>query len=603
MRDFYIKKLSLTGPDVKISSVDFIDGLNIICGPSDTGKSYIAECFDFMFGGSSKDFPIDKKTGYNHVRMQIATYNGDITLERNFEESSIYVSSLNPNFESGKYSTGKAKKNMNDFWLRLMGIDEPVSIIKNENFERNNLTVRSFLHSFCIKEDNVFQKESIMFQRSVYSRTAIMNILLYFITGNTYNEEDPKETKAIKAAKKKAIKEYIDSNLSYLAVRKAELAEYNTPNIEELQLKINDILNEITETEGSITIAVNRSKKLSNEILELNDQLAECSMMLNRFQVLRSQYKSDIKRLTFIVEGDLHKSNIPEIVKCPFCNGSLPKAEEKSCAEAAYAELQKILPQLSDLDDAESDIAFEQDELEEKSNSLIKERTEIETVINSELRPRIATLRKTLAEYRHSIEIHSQSAAVESFEKVITEDLYKIDIDEEELEVKFRPKEHYTMEIRKRLDDILADVLEKCNFTNYSNSYFDLDSFDVVVNGKSKRNFGKGYRAFLNTAVAFTFMKYLSSECEYAPTLLLIDSPILSLKEGKTNRSKNEKDEKISEGMKSSLFQYLVNNQQYGQTIVIENEIPNVDYKNTNIIRFTHNEHEGRYGLLYGVTD
>jgi hypothetical protein len=159
------------------------------------------------------------------------------------------------------------------------------------------------------------------------------------------------------------------------------------------------------------------------------------------------------------------------------------------------------------------------------------------------------------------------------------------------------------MEVRNRLDNILADVLEKCNFTNYSNSYFDLDSFDVVINGKSKRNFGKGYRAFLNTAVAFTFMKYLSSEYDYAPTLLLIDSPILSLKEGKTNKSKNEKDEKISEGMKSSLFQYLVNNQQYGQTIIIENEIPNADYKNANIIRFTHNEHEGRYGLLYGITD
>lgn len=112
--------------------------------------------------------------------------------------------------------------------------------------------------------------------------------------------------------------------------------------------------------------------------------------MLKRFQVLRSQYQSDIKRLTFIVEGDLHKSDIPEIVNCPFCNGSLSKTEEKSCAEAAYAELQKILPQLSDLDDAESDIAFEKDELKEKSTMLIKERTEIESVINSELRPRIA---------------------------------------------------------------------------------------------------------------------------------------------------------------------------------------------------------------------
>lgn len=603
MRNFYIKKLLLTGPNVETSTVDFIDGLNIICGPSNTGKSYIAECFDFMFGGAAKDFPIDKKTGYDHVSMQIATYNGDITIDRNFEESSIYVSSLNPDFESGKYSTGKAKKNMNDFWLKLMGIYSPVSIIKNENFDRNNLTVRSFLHSFCIKEENVFQKESIMFQRSVYSRTAIMTTLLYFITGNTYGEEDPQETKAIKDVKKKAVKDYIDSNLSYLAFRKAELNEYNGPSMEELQFKINEILNEITEAEGSITTAVNKSKQLSNELVELNDQLAKSSMMLQRFHVLRSQYHADIKRLTFIVEGDLQQSTVPELLQCPFCSGDLPKAEEKSCVDAAHIELQKILMQLSDLDDAENDVSIEKNELKVKSADLTKERIEIENIINSELRPRIATLRKNLGEYKHCVELHGQATAVENFQKVITEDLYKMDENEEELEVKFKPKEHFNKEIKKRIADILDNTLDICKFTNYSNSYFDLDSFDVVVNGKSKKKFGKGYRAFLNAIVAFTFMKYLSSECNYGPTFLLIDSPILSLKESTSSKSSNESDEKVSESMKSSLFQYLVSNQQYGQTIIIENEIPSVDYKNTNIIRFTHDENNGRYGLLYGITD
>ena len=91
-----------------------------------------------------------------------------------------------------------------------------------------------------------------------------------------------------------------------------------------------------------------------------------------------------------------------------------------------------------------------------------------------------------------------------------------------------------------------------------------------------------------------TFMIYLSSVGKFSPTFLLIDSPILSLK---------EKDEAVSDGMKSSLFQYMVDNQKYGQTIIIENAIPDINYKNANIINFTKDEKNGRYGLFYGITN
>ena len=86
MFNFYIKELSLSGDNVETSSLEFTSGLNIICGPSNTGKSYIAECLDFMFGCKAKDFRIGKETGYNIVRMKIVTANGDIYLERKFDE-------------------------------------------------------------------------------------------------------------------------------------------------------------------------------------------------------------------------------------------------------------------------------------------------------------------------------------------------------------------------------------------------------------------------------------------------------------------------------------------------------------------------------------
>lgn len=75
----------------------------------------------------------------------------------------------------------------------------------------------------------------------------------------------------------------------------------------------------------------------------------------------------------------------------------------------------------------------------------------------------------------------------------------------------------------------------------------------------------------------------------------MLDSPILSLKEKGTK--------KPSETMRYSLFQNIISNQGGMQTIIVENEIPNIDYKNVTLIHFTKEKDNGRYGFLLDVTD
>lgn len=589
MFNFYIKELSLSGDNVETSSLEFTSGLNIICGPSNTGKSYILECLDFMFGCKAKDFRIGKETGYNNVHMKIVTDSGDIYLERKFEENNIQVDSFNPNIDSGKYSINKSKLYISNLWLKLMGISIPPDIIKKETFERQSLTLRSFLHTFFIEEDNVFQENSIMFQKSNFTVTAILSIILFLMTGDSFKDANPQEEKKIKEARKNAVIKYINDNLNSLAARKTELTKIETPNIEIIQAKINSILDEIAEADGEISIAVTRSKFLSNEIYTLSEQLAECNMLHSRYNALRSQYRADIKRLTFIVEGELHKEKIPESLTCPFCDGVLPKLQEKSCIEAAHIELQKIISQMKDLDDAEKDIISEKLILEEINNELTIERSRIELLINSELQPRVDSLRKSLYEYKRSIEINNESSIIQCFESNMIADLTSIQVTDDP-EAKYKPREYFTQDILSKLNEILNKILDLFNFEDFSSAYFSLDSFDVIVNGKAKFSFGKGYRAFLNTAVAITFKEYLSEHGEFSPGILIIDSPILSLKE--------KSDEKPSDSMKSSLFKYLVANQNTGQTIIIENDIPNIDYSNVNLIKFTKDKQNGRYGFL-----
>lgn len=87
----------------------------------------------------------------------------------------------------------------------------------------------------------------------------------------------------------------------------------------------------------------------------------------------------------------------------------------------------------------------------------------------------------------------------------------------------------------------------------------------------------------------------MSKKAKYSPNFLVLDSPILSLKEKETK--------KPSEIMRNSLFRNLINSQYNMQIILIENEIPSLDYAGASLIHFTKEKDNGRYGFLIDVTD
>ena len=52
-QSFYISQLRITGDGVQTAQLSFVNGLNYITGPSNTGKSYIFKCIDYIFGAKS----------------------------------------------------------------------------------------------------------------------------------------------------------------------------------------------------------------------------------------------------------------------------------------------------------------------------------------------------------------------------------------------------------------------------------------------------------------------------------------------------------------------------------------------------------------------
>ena len=67
MPGFYIESITAHSVEKNDAFVSFGKGLNVIQGFSDTGKTCVLKCIDYIFG--STEIPFDKNTGYNSVSM------------------------------------------------------------------------------------------------------------------------------------------------------------------------------------------------------------------------------------------------------------------------------------------------------------------------------------------------------------------------------------------------------------------------------------------------------------------------------------------------------------------------------------------------------
>lgn len=145
MAGFYIKKVIAKSATKGDASVTFGKGLTIIQGRSDSGKTCVANCIDFIFGGSV-DKPFKETAKYDTVTMIVASNDrdGELTLHRVVGKNQVDVSSGIKGIESGTYDVTyrKGAKNppLNEVWLKLIGIEEETMIVTNSRFETKRLT-------------------------------------------------------------------------------------------------------------------------------------------------------------------------------------------------------------------------------------------------------------------------------------------------------------------------------------------------------------------------------------------------------------------------------------------------------------------------------
>lgn len=596
---FWIKSVGASGTGKRYSSVSFEKGkVNIIYGPSNSGKSYIIDCIDFMLFGDGIPFTREN-TGYDAVHMSVEFSNGNsISLKRTIVDgkkgdrgnSKIEVTSSSPDIRSGDYT----RSDFNDMMLRAIGINEAHKIIAYQDFTPENLSLRYLAHMFYLDENVIFTDKAVIDNPKYAKPYAAMSILNFLLTGDDLNSIIPEisaKEREVRKVKREAVIEYIYDKKEYLRKQKEALeASLNQVEDEDLDTRIEDTVAQIASIEKEIKNLTERSSELMSEIYDISLKLEEASFLQQRYKTLKSQYNADLKRLRFIIEGDLSPKKKVKLIECPFCGSEMKREENetKSYIAASESEMKNVTEQLEDLKLVEKDIQKQIDELEGKISQLNEENAVIIQQINVQLQPKAKELVNALNAYKRIIEIKKELSAISILSSDLGSDALEKEAEDDGPAPIYDPKPYLVNAGWQEWSDLFETMVQSCAYPGKPTARISIDTHDAIVGRKFKKDEGKGYRAFLNVLVLFSLMKTLESKGVYRPGLMILDSPILSLKEKKENSGITEAD-KADPGMRESLFQYLVDNCGDNQIIIAENEIPetvNMNYSSAKLIGF-----------------
>lgn len=611
MYGFYIKELRITGPGKEDAVLTLEKGFNVINGPSNTGKSYIFKCIDYMFG-ADKLREIKESKGYENIFLEIRDFKDDtpITILRYMNKKSIlYTFSDIGDFYNTKHHKLKedhdpnGDDNISKFLLKLIGITENKYMLSNKIGKKKTLGFRSIVNLSMISETKIISDtESPVFNKIKTDETYCKSVFKFLLT--TFDDINCEEIEKaeIRKAKIDSKIEYIDNEMKKLTEEKFALQKQIEVASFDKIVDINEYSEEIEKIEKLIDEKRNDIIDKQNIQNKLNLQRNQLSLLLDKFKILNDQYKSDLERLSFLQTGDDCLNQI-HINSCPICNSKIDDNvfnEEFSIEilDASQQEKVKINLHIFELNKTIESTILEIDELESTNKTYEQEinkcKQDVEAFILRELTP----LRSVLKAYLEVVNLENKVKSIEERFVSKNEELINLSKAKKQKQPKIDYKSTIPSEILNDFSDEIFNTLTEWGYEDLENINFDEMEQDIVINNQARKNNGKGFRAFFYAAFSVSLMNYLIDRKLPFSRVLLLDSPVTTLKENDSKAGTNEDDEMIDVSMQDSLFIALSKKSSDRQVIIFENKELPQQVEKCNHIEFTKGKSLGRYGFF-----
>ena len=617
MTGIRLRHLTFTGPNTEPAELEFVDGLNIVYGASDTGKSFASNAILFMLGVSKSLPEIEEIVVYDAAWLGITLPDGhDVTLYRGtrggnfrFYEGLVKNGSPDNGTVLSQKHDAKRTNTVSHVLLAAIGLAGK-RIVRDVDGTKNTLSINLLSPYAVVSEEDIIATRSPVFVSGIPSdRTFEQNLFKLLITGSddaaTVTVPKSTERKVAKAAKIELVDELIaqlDAELGEHAPDDKETKE----QLERLDQSADGLLARLQDAQNELDRLVVERRSTIDRCRELQERAGELDLTLQRFAKLQAVYISDLQRLQSIEEGGYVLVAMAGM-DCPVC-GAPPEAQKHNHATdeiamahtAAAAEARKIEREQRELAHVITSLEAEAGGIRRTIANLTTDTQILDTSIQK-ARPQEASLRKSYETYSSKrVEITKVLDLYQRRSKLVARRA-EIDAAPTKREGEAAPVGPDSTTLFQFGETIKA-VLTAWHFPNAEKVQFDGQANDITVAGKRRAANGKGVRAILHAAFNVAVIVYCIENKLPHPGFLVLDTPLLTYREPLTSRHGDLSDDEAelkATNLAEHFYKHLASLKEEVQIIVIENADPPTAIRDhARIETFTSLRGNGRFGLL-----
>jgi len=571
-------ELLVTGPGKRPATLKLDGQSHLVFGPTDTGKSYIVECFRYCLGGGDKPKDVGYSEGYTRAALQVSLANGQqFTLFRDLTDGAelVYEGFHAQPPQDGAAPLEEGISDLLPIWCGSSGMK-----ILAKAGQLGNLTAGDLRRVSIF--DEIETLDNVAFEgKDTNLKTRNKSALAVILRGADDSEMLlPPSTKELNVAKGhvEAINEQITSlltdvpkGMTLLDVQEG-LAKV-TAEIEALNMYMKVHATELAELKQT-------RLDIDKEYRRLFRQFSAFKEAESRFRLLDKKYVSDQQRLQAMATAASVTSSF-KTRPCPLCRTDVQHQERHQQQEeqapmlrlAAIAEVEKITRLREGLKGALKDVL---DDIKEVAESLKKtdgEARENDRKQNELLAPHkldtqnglvALSERKTLL----ALALNSQMKA----------DILKVRL--AEMKEKSRRKKQVVdrdmSDSATALCSRVKQLLDDWCVPGVDSVYFDDGVSDIEINQRKRTSYGKGKRGIFLTAYMVALMERALGNAYPHLGVTIIDSPVVTYKDPKHAKN-SDKDELLDESVKDRFYAWLASRKEPGQIIILENEEPNTE--------------------------
>lgn len=594
---FKIEKIILILNDHDKREIELHNGVNIIAGKSQTGKSALIDIIDYCLFSSTCTIP--KGIIYNNVKIYslVLWINGKrlILARKKFDDienggkGKIFVYEINQEFNDSKINNDFFIQNTNKFisedQFKNYHIKNILNIpIESQKLDDLNDSVLSFrsMTSFMFQHQNLMASKFALFYRLdsfTRAKQTQRDFKLFMNINNIESIQKEEELENIKKQLKKIEKEEIFFNEKFANLLKIlreecinfyallgnseskilQITEFNENDI----LEYNDVLEDINNytLDGDIPKELEKLKSIRDGIFKNYNQI---KMQIGDIET----YENELSSTRQIFEIDI---NDKHDLNCPLCgvlhkNNNEKYENAKNKIKAELAEINSISPRiLEQKNKLEEELKKYKQKYEEENSKYMNMRNTYKYIDSQEdkkeklleLKSKIKSKQQILKDFKIFNNIEKEKLLQKQKDLQIELAGFNFKTTLKQVEVK----------IAEYINEIINNGLELEKSLGDSNLYFNIEEFSLFQNYKSKRIYlsemGSGSN-WLNCHIALMLglHKYIALNNSKIPSFIFFDQPsqVYFPSEEDINKSKIDESKESDLTTVKNIFKNIIKN-------------------------------------------